>query len=56
MTSGVLTVPETAERLKVSAKSVYKLIQSNQLPSINVGRSIRISEQALERFINDPNG
>jgi excisionase family DNA binding protein len=45
------TVAEVAERMRVSKMSVYRLIHSGQLEAVQFGRSFRISEQALEKFM-----
>jgi len=46
-----LTVPETAARLRVSAKTIYRLIANGQLPVVRVGSQIRIDELALEEWL-----
>jgi excisionase family DNA binding protein len=51
-----LTVPETAERLRVSPKTVYRLVWSGQLPALRIGSQIRIDEQALEEWLDDASG
>lgn len=43
-----LTVPEAAKALKVSAKTIYRLIKEGKLPSSRAGRAIRIPVEALE--------
>jgi len=48
----MLKVQEVANRLNVSAQTVYRLIDNGELPAIRVGRHrLRVEEQALERFI-----
>ena len=48
----MLKVQEVANRLSVSAQTVYRLIDNGELPAIRVGRHrLRVEEQALERFI-----
>lgn len=55
MTSDVLTVPEVAERLRVGRAAAYRLVESGELRSIRVGRTIRIPQQALDEFLEgDP--
>lgn len=49
----LLTVDEACARLRVSRWSLYNLIRSGELPSFTIGRSRRISEDALATFISD---
>ena len=52
MTDKLITVKEAAERLSVSVRTVYRLMDSGALPSFRVGpKSRRISEAALQNFI-----
>ena len=51
MEIGVYTVRETAEILKVSEKTVYKMIRSNELTCIWVRGQIRITRTALDNFL-----
>lgn len=46
----VLTVRQAAEALQVSNKSVYKLVKSELIGAVRVGRTIRIPKIELERF------
>jgi excisionase family DNA binding protein len=47
-----LTVPETAEELKIPRTRAYELIQQGSLPAVRIGeRSIRVNRQELERFL-----
>lgn len=48
----LLTVEETAERLKVSADTIRELLKRNELPGVKVGRQWRISEPALRAYLN----
>lgn len=43
-----LTVEETAQKLRISSASVYKMVDSGEIPSHRVGRSIRINEAELD--------
>ncbi|HVD02977.1 MAG TPA: helix-turn-helix domain-containing protein [Candidatus Dormibacteraeota bacterium] len=46
-----MTVKEVAAALRVSHGTAYALVASGQLPSIRIGRLIRVTPQALEQFI-----
>jgi excisionase family DNA binding protein len=48
----LFTVRETAEMLGVSRNRVYELINSEQLASIKLGRSRRISIGSIRRFVD----
>ena len=46
-----LTVQEIAREMRVSWKTVVRLIQSGELPAIRFGRSYRILKQDYQRFL-----
>jgi excisionase family DNA binding protein len=45
------TVKEVASHMRVSKMTVYRLLNSNELPSVRVGNSFRVPEIAVERYI-----
>ena len=47
-----LTVAEVASTLRVSKMSVYRLIHSGQLEAVRFNRSFRVSEKALDAYLN----
>lgn len=47
----LLTIPEVMDRLKIGRTLTYRLIRSGELPSVKVGRTRRVSAQALGDFI-----
>lgn len=49
--SRYVTVAEVADLLRVSNMTVYRLVQSGQLPAVRVGRSYRIREDDMDRFL-----
>ncbi len=51
--SSWLTVPEVAAELRVSRMTVYRLIKGGDLPSIRIGRNIRVPENALDTFVRE---
>lgn len=52
--SELITVNIAAKRLCVSKKRVYQLIQAGRIDSLRPSpRSIRITRESLERFIED---
>jgi excisionase family DNA binding protein len=48
----LLTVPEVAIRLKMSERSVWRLIANKEIQVLRFGRCTRITEEALQRFID----
>lgn len=47
----VLTVAEVSEILRVSTKTVYKLIKEKNLPAVKVGRENRIAKSHLINYL-----
>lgn len=48
----VLTIPQVAERLKVSRNTVYRLISAGEIPVVEVGSVSRIAEVDLQDYID----
>ncbi len=46
-----LTVAEVARALRVSNMTVYRLITAGQLPAVRVGKSYRLREEDVDRFL-----
>ena len=46
------TVEEVAEKLRVDKKGVYRLVKDGDIKSIKIGRVIRITETALQKFLS----
>ena len=46
-----LTAAEAAEILRVSTKTVYKLIREKSLPAVKVGRENRIAKSQLINYL-----
>jgi excisionase family DNA binding protein len=51
--SNFVTVAEVAGRLRVSNMTVYRLIQAGQLAAVRVGRSYRIRDVDVDRYLSD---
>lgn len=47
----LLTLKNVAERLQVSERTVHRLIEAEELAVIRIGRSVRVSEEALKRLL-----
>jgi len=52
MSAEVLTIPQVADRLKVSRNTVYRLISAGELPVVEVGSVSRINEDDLKAYID----
>ena len=48
-----LTVAEVATIMRVSKMTVYRLVHSGELEAIRVGRSFRVPEQAVNRYLRE---
>ena len=51
--SQFLTVAEVAKALRISNMTVYRLISSSQLPAVRVGKSYRLREEDVDRYLAD---
>ncbi len=49
--SRFVTVAEVAKLLRVSNMTVYRLVQAGQLPAVRVGRSYRIREEDIDKYL-----
>ena len=47
-----LTVAEVARGLQVSNMTIYRLVTSGRLPAVRIGRSYRIREDDVRRYLN----
>ncbi len=52
----LLRASEAAIMLGISRAKTYELLASGELPSIKIGRSVRISKTALYKWIADQEG
>ena len=48
-----VTVAEVADALRVSNMTVYRLIEAGDLPAGRVGKSFRIREIDLDKYLAD---
>lgn len=48
-----LTVAEVAAQLRVSNMTVYRLIGAGQLPAVRVGKSYRLREDDVDKYLAD---
>ena len=48
-----LKLPEVARRLGVSERTARRYVRAGELPSVYVGNSYRVSEEDLEKYLED---
>ena len=46
-----LTVAEVAALMRVSTMTVYRLIKAGELASVRVGKSYRVREDDIDRYL-----
>lgn len=46
-----LTVAEVAAVMRVSRMTVYRMVHSEELPAVRVGRSFRVPERAVHEYL-----
>lgn len=46
-----LKVPEVAEVLRIARSRAYELVADGKIPSVRIGRSVRINRRELERWL-----
>ena len=46
-----LKVPELAEVLRIARGRAYELVGSGEIPSVRIGRSVRVSRRELEKWL-----
>jgi excisionase family DNA binding protein len=49
--TNLYTVKQVSEFFRVSQRSIRKLIKNGIIESQRIGRSIRVSKEALEKFV-----
>ncbi len=53
MTEDILTIKELSAYLKISEKTVYRLLSKNQIPAFKVGTAWRFKKEAIDLWIQD---
>jgi excisionase family DNA binding protein len=49
----ILTIPEVAEYLQMSKSKVYDLAKRGIIPTIQIGRNVRVTESDLEKWLEE---
>jgi excisionase family DNA binding protein len=47
-----LTVPEVAERLRMTAMTIYRWIEDGKLPAVQIGKHYRIKASDLDAVLD----
>jgi excisionase family DNA binding protein len=50
--TGYLTVSEVATALRVSNMTVYRLVSAGDLPSVRVGRCVRLRADDVDQYLS----
>ena len=53
MPEDILTIREVADYLKVTERTLYRLVQDGKLPAFKVGNSWRFRREDLEQWISE---
>ena len=48
-----LTVAEVASIMRVSKMTVYRMVHAGELPAIRVGRSFRVPQDAVDKYLRN---
>jgi len=51
ITEKLLTAEEVAEILGISRSKAYRMMRVKEIPTITIGKNVRVSEDDLEEFI-----
>lgn len=51
--SGVLTITELAEYLRISRSTLYKLVREGGIPCQKIGRHWRFRKESIDRWLDE---
>jgi len=49
----LLRIPEVAETLGIGRTKIYEMIATGELPTIRIGRAVRISVATLQKWVEE---
>ena len=49
----LLRIPEVAETLGIGRTKIYEMVATGELPTIRVGRAVRISVSTLQKWVEE---
>ena len=55
MDKQVLTVEEAGQLLRIGRSAAYEAVRRGQIPSLRIGRSVRVPRHALEEMLTCKN-
>jgi excisionase family DNA binding protein len=48
-----LKVPEVAKMLQIARSRAYELVGEGEIPSVRIGRSVRVNRRELEKWLEE---
>jgi excisionase family DNA binding protein len=48
-----MRVPKVADVLRIARSRAYELVGSGEIPSVRIGRSVRVSRKDLDRWLEE---
>lgn len=54
--SEIMTIKQVAEYLKVSPRSIYKLVKDSAIPTFRIMNMWRFEKSKIDHWINEKNG
>ena len=48
-----LKVPEVAQILRIARSRAYELVAGGEIPSVRIGRSVRVKRAELDRWLEE---
>lgn len=48
----LLTIPQVADLLQLSRSQVYQMAASRELPTVRIGRSVRVHRERLDAWLD----
>ena len=52
----ILTIKETADILKINMHTAYRYAREGTIPTVRLGKSLRVDEEVLERWLTENSG
>ena len=49
----LLRIPEVAETLGIGRTKIYEMIATGELPTVRIGRAVRISVTTLQKWVEE---
>lgn len=53
MSDEILTIKELSAYLKISKKTIYRLLSKGEIPAFKVGTAWRFTKEAIDSWIQD---